>query len=94
VSVLDLETGSVVRTFAGQKDRSAELAISPDGSLVASGADDNTVEVWSTASGELIAQLAGHTSQVRTVAFSPDGTLLASGSSDATVRMWSLQGSS
>ena len=91
VSVLDIDTGSVVRTFAGQKNRLAELAISPDGSLVASGADDNTVELWSTATGELFAQLPGHTSPVRTVAFSADGAMLASGSGDATVRLWALQ---
>jgi WD40 repeat protein len=94
VSVLDIDTGSVVRSFAGQKNRLAELAISPNGSLVASGADDNTVELWSTATGELLAQLPGHTSPVRTVAFSADGTMLASGSSDATVRLWALQASS
>ena len=70
ISVLDVDTGSVIRTFAGQKNRLAELAISPDGSLVASGGDDNSVELWSTATGELVAQLPGHTAPVRTVAFS------------------------
>jgi WD40 repeat protein len=94
VSVLDVDTGSVVRTFAGQKNRLAELAISADGSLVASGGDDNSVELWSTATGELLAQLPGHTAPVQTVAFSPDGATLASGSSDATVRLWALQVSS
>ena len=90
VSVLDLDTGSVLRTFAGLKDRLAELAISPDGSLVASGGEDNSVELWSASTGEIVAQLPGHTAPVRTVAFSSDGTKLASGSSDGTVRLWGL----
>ena len=80
VSVLDIDTGAVVRTFAGQKNRLAELAISPDGSLVASGADDNTVELWSTATGELLAQLPGHTAPV------PNGCVLCR-RGDAGVRV-------
>ena len=92
VSVIDVDDGSVLRTFAGQKNRLAELAISQDGSLVASGGDGNSVELWSTATGELVAQLPGHTAPVLTVAFSADDTQLASGSSDGTVRLWALDG--
>jgi WD40 repeat protein len=66
------------------------VAFSPDGSLMAAGADDGTVTMWDMASADELITLNGHSEGVASVAFSPDGTLLASGSYDGTVVLWGV----
>jgi len=64
---------------------------SPDGRLLASASDDNTVRVWDVQTRRELARLTGHTAWVNSVAFSPGGRLLASGSMDGTVRLWGVR---
>jgi len=64
------------------------VALSPDGRLLAGGADDGSVWLWETRTGRLLATLQGHTDLVFGVALSADGRMLASGSFDGTVRLW------
>jgi len=66
------------------------VAYSPDGRVLASSGEDQTVRLWEAATGRLIRTLTGHDQPVNAVAFSPDGKRLASGSSDRTVRLWEV----
>jgi WD40 repeat protein/uncharacterized caspase-like protein len=66
------------------------IAFSPDGHILASGSQDNTIKLWDVASGRELRTLSGHTNWVRSVAFSPDGRILASASKDTTIKLWDV----
>jgi WD40 repeat protein len=65
------------------------IALSPDGSTVAFGMNDSTLQVWRISDKELLQTLKGHAADVWNVAFSADGAMLASVSSDG-VRLWKM----
>jgi cytochrome c len=69
------------------------LAVSPDGTTLASASWDRTVRLWPLAGGAPRV-LDGHTQNVNGVAFAPDGRTLVSVSYDQTLRIWPLAGSS
>ena len=69
----------------------ASVVLSRDGTLLASGAEEGTVKLWSVETHTNIATLEGHTAVVWSVSFSPNGMLLASGSADGTVKLWDVE---
>ena len=80
--------GAPAGRLQGHTDWVRAVAFSPDGTLLASGADDGTVRLWSVNDGRLLDTLASHGAPVWSVAFSPDGALLASGDDNGFVYLW------
>ncbi len=66
-------------------------AWSHHGRYVASGGEDQTVQVWDATNGQLISTYRGHTKRVNVVVWSPDDTLIVSGSNDKTAQVWSVK---
>lgn len=77
-------------TLTGHTDSINCIAMSPDGQILASGSEDNTIKVWDLVTGEYIATLEGHEAGVKAVVISSDGQLLVSGSADHTIKLWQL----
>ena len=65
-------------------------AYSPDGALIATASDDNTVKVWSAATGSCFVTFDEHSGPVGAVCFLPSGHAVLSASMDGTVRAFDL----
>ncbi len=80
-----------VRVLTGHRGAVRGVAFSPDGSLLASCAEDSSVRLWYTSGRKPIRPLIGHEKPVLAVAFSPDGAQIVSGSEDGTLRLWDVK---
>ena len=60
-------------------------AYAPDGSMIATAADDHKVKVWSASTGSCFVTFAEHSGPVSAVAFLPSGHAVLSASLDGTV---------
>jgi WD40 repeat protein/tetratricopeptide (TPR) repeat protein len=78
-----------LQTLEGHGEAVRSVAFSPDGSILASGSLDKSVQLWQVSDGALLQKLTGEgQGPVESVAFSPDGQMLASGARDGAVRLW------
>jgi WD40 repeat protein len=68
-----------------------EVAISPDGRMLASGGEDKVVRLWSLPEGAALRTLSGHKEPITQLAFTPDSRILAAGADiGKTVSLWSV----
>ncbi|MEH2292237.1 serine/threonine-protein kinase [Nostoc sp.] len=79
---------SLLATLSGHAWAVLTVAFSPDGQILATGSDDNTIKLWKVNTGQLICTLVGHSWSVVAVAFTADGKTLLSASCDKTVKLW------
>lgn len=77
------------QVFEGHQAPIVSLAVSPDGTKLATASWDRTVRTWSLVGGEAQV-LKGHTQSVNGVAFSADGQSLVSVGYDRELRIWPM----
>ena len=66
----------LLRTLKGHQGVVRSVAFDLQGDTLASGSDDETVQLWGARSGKLLRTLEGHQSLVYSVAFNPLGGCL------------------
>jgi RNA polymerase sigma factor (sigma-70 family) len=93
----DPKTGKELRQFTCPRPvpRLRSLALSADGTTLASGGDygDHTIRLWDVKQGKQTKLLAKQTGAVVALAFSPDGRTLASGGgrNNGTLVLWDVK---
>ncbi|MDQ2716530.1 MAG: WD40 repeat domain-containing protein [Chloroflexota bacterium] len=82
--------GKALYAYRGHTDHVTSVAWSPNGTYIASGSFDQTVQVWAANPGTHFQPFIyhGHTAGVQAVAWSPDSQRVASGAIDKTVQVW------
>ena len=72
------------------------IAVSVDGTLIASGSRNTMINIWDAATGQEVNTLQGHVNPIRSLSFSPDGKRLVSitggitPSTAHTVKLWDV----
>jgi len=80
-----------VKTFNARTTEGVmSAAVNPAETLIASGNQDGSLDVWDLATGSPLQHITEHTARVWQLAFSPDGKTLFSGSDDGTVALWDV----
>jgi WD40 repeat protein len=84
------EAPEPVRRVAAHQGWVRAVAVSPDGTTLASCGNDHLVKLWSVADGKLLGELHGHDCHVYNLAFHPSGMALVSGDLKGVVKEWDL----
>ncbi|KAG6907771.1 hypothetical protein DXG01_007484 [Tephrocybe rancida] len=66
------------------------VRFSPDGKLLATGAEDQKIRIWDIAKRRIRRVFVGHTQDIYSLDFSLDGRFIISGSGDKTARIWDM----
>lgn len=73
VEVIDARSRRVLRLIRGHAGMVADVAFSPDGTVIVTGSCDGTARTWEVATGAARATLRGHGGQVKAVSFATRG---------------------
>lgn len=99
-SAINASNASQLKELYTLRDHSSwvrEIEFSPDGYLLASSSNDNSVCLWDMRTAQrtgtqprMISRITEHQSLVWGLSFSRGAPLLATGAGDATIRLWDL----
>ncbi len=84
----DPRTGELKRQFKAENIHGRPMALSPDGTILATGG--KSVRLWEVRTGTKLRELLGHLKRTQSIAFSTDGRLVVAGGSYGTTNVWEV----
>jgi eukaryotic-like serine/threonine-protein kinase len=90
IFVFEVGTGRQVGKWKGHHDGVKSLALSADGTLLASGGNDRLICLWDIQTGRKLAAWEAHQGEVSALAITRDAGTLVSGGSDGALKLWDL----
>lgn len=91
VRLFKADAGEVVGGWAAHRDAIYDLAVSPEGGLLATAGGDKLIRLWEVISQRQVAELEGHSGAVTGLAFSTNGWELAAVSTDKQLKVWNVK---
>ncbi len=91
IRVLDVNTGTVTRSWNAHDDTVLTLALDTEGTLLASAGGDGLVKFWNPVDGKESGRLEAHGTQVTGLAFNPGSTQLVTAGADKTLKVWEVK---
>lgn len=86
IYIWDVEKQELKFTLSKHRLRVRELSFNPDGSVLVSASNDNTVRVWDVSTGEQRYVLEGQA--INTILFTPDSRNLISSDGNNRIKVW------
>jgi WD40 repeat protein len=91
VRIWDTRTGRLMHELQRPESAGRFVALSPDGSTLASSGAGKAIALWDVRTGRLLRELNGHPHPPQSAAFSADGRTLVSGADYRTVKAWDVE---
>ena len=90
VSLQDVATGQMLRSFARHGTYVNSAVFASDGKFILTASSDYTARLWDTSTGRELRRFEGHIGEVTSAIFSPDGRSILTVSKDGTTRLWDM----
>jgi WD40 repeat protein len=102
IKVWDLETKEILHDLGGSESTNTcensmghqgtvrDVCFSPDGSVLASGSDDETLRLWNMWNGDELKNFVGHDNAITSVDYARNGAYVLTASLDNTLKLWDV----
>jgi WD40 repeat protein/serine/threonine protein kinase len=88
VKLIDPENWKEISSISGHDSELRAINLSPDGTRLATCADDGTIKIWDVSTNLELLTIKPGAGRIESIVFSPDGNTLAAGAADGTVRLF------